>query len=136
MNNLRKARFEKRISQIQLFQKTGIWPSRISHLENDHVKATRTEKKKLATALNNEYKYRYKTNKDHESFVVIQKLTCPTLPDIGLTEFAQAMPDKYKVPNNAVLAYRNYYIGMKKSFATWTRRRMPKWFDGGVAIAV
>lgn len=51
LNNLRKARFEKRCSQIRLFKKTGIWPSRISHLENDHVKATKTEKKKLAAAL-------------------------------------------------------------------------------------
>ena len=52
MNNLRKARFEKRCSQIRLFKKTGIWPSRISHLENDHLKATKTEKIKLAAALN------------------------------------------------------------------------------------
>ncbi len=56
MNNLRRARFEKRCSQIRLFQKTGIWPSRISHLENGHVKASKSEKIKLSAALNCEVK--------------------------------------------------------------------------------
>ena len=45
----------------------------------------------------------------------------------GLTEFAQAMPEKYKVPGNAVKAYRAFYLGEKMRFARWTRRRLPRW---------
>ena len=51
MNQLKLARFKTKKSQIQLFKETGIWPSRISYIENDHMKATKTEKKKLAKAL-------------------------------------------------------------------------------------
>jgi transcriptional regulator with XRE-family HTH domain len=51
MNRLRLARFEKRITQLQLFKKTGIWPSRISAIENGLLEARRDEKKKLAKTL-------------------------------------------------------------------------------------
>ena len=84
--------------------------------------------KKLAKALNDEFKYRYEHKSNHKSYHVIQQLKEPPLPMIGLTQHAQAMPDKYQVPHNAVLAYRNYYIGEKKKFATWKKRRKPNWF--------
>jgi transcriptional regulator with XRE-family HTH domain len=51
MNRLRLARFEKRITQLQLFKKTAIWPSRISAIENGLLEARQDEKKKLAKAL-------------------------------------------------------------------------------------
>ncbi len=45
------------------------------------------------------------------------------------TPFVQAMPDKYKVSNNAVQAYRNYYKGEKSSFAVWDKiNNKPDWF--------
>jgi hypothetical protein len=84
--------------------------------------------KKLAKFLNAEYKYRYQHEHNHAAYKVIQKLKNPPLPNIGLTEFVQAMPEQYKVKHDAIEAYRNFYIGMKWPFATWTRRRMPKWY--------
>ncbi len=51
-----------------------------------------------------------------------------TIEDLGLTPFPQAMPDVYKVPGDAVAAYRRFYIGEKASFATWTKRPIPTWF--------
>ena len=51
---------------------------------------------------------------------------CP-LPDIGLTPFAQAMPEKYK-DANAVVAYRNYYIGEKSKIAVWKHSTPPCWW--------
>jgi hypothetical protein len=36
-------------------------------------------------------------------------------------------PDKYKIPGNAVKAYRQFYLGEKMKFAKWTRRRSPEW---------
>jgi hypothetical protein len=52
----------------------------------------------------------------------------PPILDRGLTEFAQAMPEEYRVTGDAVSAYRAFYVGEKAHFMTWTRRRMPSWF--------
>jgi len=38
-----------------------------------------------------------------------------------MTPFAQAMPDQYR-DDDAVVAYRNYYVGEKGEIAQWTRR--------------
>ena len=40
----------------------------------------------------------------------------------------QCMPDEYKVPDDAVKAYRNYYIGEKSGFAKWGYTRTPDWW--------
>ena len=79
----------------------------------------------LAAALNEEYQFRYKP-KDHKSFTVIRDLPEPAIPDLGLTDFALAMPDKYKT-NDAVESYRLFYVGEKLRFATWKKREVPKW---------
>lgn len=50
------------------------------------------------------------------------------LPSTTLTDFALAMPDKYK-ENSAVNSYRNYYKGDKVVFAKWNRgRQSPAWW--------
>lgn len=49
-----------------------------------------------------------------------------------LTPFAQAMPEHFKVKDDAVAAYRNFYLGEKIEFATWSRRELPGWFAAGV----
>lgn len=45
-----------------------------------------------------------------------------------LTPFAQCMPEQYKIPNNAVQAYRNYYKGEKAKFAKWKLGNIPDWW--------
>jgi hypothetical protein len=45
-----------------------------------------------------------------------------------MTPFAQAMPDEYKNAD-AILAYRNYYIGAKKDLIRYTKREKPKWLE-------
>jgi hypothetical protein len=84
--------------------------------------------RRLTLRLNTEFRYRYRKSTDHASAEVARALSPPPLPDIGLTEFAQTMDERYKVPGDPVQAYRNFYIGEKSRFATWTRRRPPKWF--------
>jgi hypothetical protein len=84
--------------------------------------------KRLADALNREFKYRYGHIQDHRAYQILKALKAPPLPNIGLTPFVQVMPSEYKVPGDAITAYRQYYIGMKHAFATWKRRRVPKWF--------
>jgi len=83
----------------------------------------------LAIELNHEYCYRYQKYRDHASIAVLHQIEHYRYPARGLTAFAQAMPDEYKVPDDAVRAYRNYYIGEKLSFATWTRRPPPPWIQ-------
>ncbi|WP_107850888.1 pyrimidine dimer DNA glycosylase/endonuclease V [Oceanimonas marisflavi] len=81
----------------------------------------------LAHALNAEYRYRYRKEQDHRSMPVLAQIQQFEYPSIGLTEFAQAMPEQYKVPGDAVQAYRNFYLGEKLKFARWTRRSIPHW---------
>jgi hypothetical protein len=86
----------------------------------------------LMESLNKEFKHRY-SGKDHASWLKIYESDIVyeiDLPLIGLTEFAQAMPEKYKDPD-PVKAYRAYYIGEKKNFAKWTKREIPDWFKNG-----
>lgn len=77
-------------------------------------------------ALCEEYTNRY--GKHHKSGEVISYCDRhrPALPDIGLTPFAQAMPDVYK-SEDPVAAYRSYYKGEKSSFATW-KNGPPHWY--------
>ena len=49
-------------------------------------------------------------------------------PDGELTSFAQAMPEEFKVPGDAVTAYRKYYIGAKSRFAKWKFTKIPDWY--------
>jgi len=84
--------------------------------------------RQLALALNDEYRYRFGRTRDHRSATVVMGLTPPDIENLGLTEFAQAMPEQYRVPGDAVSAYRRFYIGEKSAFAKWTRRRMPRWY--------
>jgi hypothetical protein len=86
----------------------------------------------LGLALNREFRFRFDKERDHASARVIRGLSPPPLPDLGLTEFAQAMPGKYRVPGDAVRAYRAFYVAEKARFARWTRRPEPDWFVRGI----
>jgi hypothetical protein len=85
--------------------------------------------RELALALNREYRFRFSRQTDHKSIAVLDEISQYEFESTGLTEFAQAMPNEYKVPGNAVLAYRQFYLGEKMRFARWTRRRMPTWIN-------
>lgn len=81
----------------------------------------------LAKALCKEYTFRY--GKIHKTESVIDWLTInePKLADLPMTPFAQAMPEEYR-NNNAVVAYRRYYIEGKNHLAQWKKRERPKWY--------
>ncbi|NWN90278.1 hypothetical protein HLV39_02035 [Marinobacter adhaerens] len=81
----------------------------------------------LTIALNNEYRFRFDKDSDHKSISVLEKISNFTYDSKGLTEFPQAMPDAYKVPGNAVEAYRQFYLAEKMGFAKWTKRSIPQW---------
>ena len=77
-----------------------------------------------------EYHYRFK--KIHKTEAKLREaLRTPPLAitdDSAYTQPPQCMPDQYKVPDDAVQAYRNYYIGEKAYFAKWAYTRTPEWW--------
>ena len=83
----------------------------------------------LAVALNTEYRFRYEKDSDHKSIFVLKEISNYNYDNHGLTEFAQAMPEKYKIAGDAVQAYRQFYLGEKTGFAKWTKRRAPEWIQ-------
>ena len=85
----------------------------------------------LAFWLNIEYRYRFNHRVNHKSFDVIDNLPEPNIEDIGLTPFALAMPDDYKVEGDPVQSYRNYYLATKQHLFKWSKRDVPYWIDAG-----
>lgn len=81
---------------------------------------------KLGLALCEEYTYRY--GKTHKCEEVIRWCLNhqPKVPDIGLTDFVQAMPDEFK-NQNPIIGYRNYYNGAKTRLFSWKNRSVPLW---------
>lgn len=83
----------------------------------------------LTYELNREAQRRYGHNRNHKSMSVVYEIArsgaIKTLPDIGLTPFAQAMPDEYK-SDDAVTAYRAYY--RSKPFVAWNKGTAPEWW--------
>lgn len=47
------------------------------------------------------------------------------------TPFAQVMPEGYRIPGDAVTAYRRFYQGEKGAIARWKDGEVPGWFSQG-----
>jgi len=83
----------------------------------------------------NEYTHRY--GKNHATARLDSELMIPpkNIPLGEFTEPTPAMPDTYKVKNDAIKSYQNYYIHDKSRFAKWKNRETPEWFSYGVKNA-
>lgn len=83
----------------------------------------------LTYFLNEEYKFRFNKKVNHKSWDIVKDMSPPlSLKSRGITLFPQAMPDEYKHEEDAVIAYRRYFIGEKQHLANWGRRDPPYWF--------
>ena len=82
---------------------------------------------RLLLALTEEYTMRY--NKFHATERLLIPLAYPpsAVPVGELTPFPQAMPDDCKA-DDAVQAYRDYYMLHKRGIATWKFTDTPKWW--------
>lgn len=78
----------------------------------------------------NEYTYRYE--KVHKCTPMTFWLRNPphNIRVFYKTPVTPAMPDEYKVPNDSVASYRNYYRGAKQRMHKWTKREVPEWING------
>jgi len=79
------------------------------------------------------FQFVLRRNKEHESWKKLSSILGVTpdgMPNKGLTPFAQAMPDEYK-REDAVEAYRAYYMGAKATFAKWEwpTAQTPFWWN-------
>ena len=84
---------------------------------------------RLFCALCDEYTYRY--GKIHMTDSKLRELfsTPPQfLEDNGFTPPPQCMFEEYKC-EDTVQAYRQYYLGAKKGFLTYTKREKPEWIE-------
>jgi hypothetical protein len=96
----------------------------------------------LVDAMHEEWKYRYDhpPEKEHKSYAVAKYLRENPPPleafeKTGLTEFALAMPDKYKIQGNPIESYK-YYYKSKREFASWKKRKTPSWFNRKTLIVI
>ena len=91
----------------------------------------------LVYEMHKEWRYRFGHTKEeyHKSFLVAGQLlkhmpSADKFPQQGLTPFAQAMPEEYKVPGDPVKAYQQYYMSPQKShLLKWTKRERPEFFS-------
>ena len=83
----------------------------------------------LTHELQKEWRFRFNhpNTKKHKSWEMITTLPLPKLPSIGITPFAQAMPEQYK-HKSAIVAYREYYKNDKPHLANWGKRGEPYWW--------
>ena len=92
----------------------------------------------LGVSLCKEYTKRYE--RVHKSEVVLDwlgKNTPRLMKDKGLTPFSVCMKEEYKVKDDPIQSYRNYYIKDKVRFAKWEpRTKTPDWFKIGVTNGI
>lgn len=81
-----------------------------------------------------EYTRRYKKVHKVEREILPLLVRLPNPAPTGLlTPFPQAMPDEYR-DEDAVVAYRRYYVAEKAAIASWRTGSIPGWFQRGVAV--
>ena len=86
--------------------------------------------KNLTLELDKEYRYRWNKDNSHKSALIVKSLLLPNidhLNNIGITQRPQAMPKKYRIPNNPIEAYRKYYAIEKRHLHKYTKRKPPYW---------
>ena len=65
----------------------------------------------------------------------VQQNVPNSMPRLGRTEFAQAIPENLRVTGNAVEAYRAYYQSVDKAhLRKWKHNSPPAWFSDPVCV--
>ena len=110
-------------------------PYKLSHKNHPCAIWTRTSLSNylylcdLGLELCKEYTYRY--GKRHKSQDVIEwcLINKPNIHDVDFTSPPLAMGDEFKIENNVIESYRNYYREGKKLTVSWKNRVIPSWFQ-------
>jgi hypothetical protein len=78
-------------------------------------------------ALLEEYTYRYGKTHACQRLVWALEVRPNNISRGNFTEPTPAMPDQYKVDNDSVQSYKNYYLGDKTRMFAWKNRQTPTW---------
>ena len=118
---------DDRADSLSLYRKTHVnHPSTVWARGNE---AQYTWLYQLFVALAAEYTYRYEKKHSTDSLLAVSLETPPA--KISKNKLfqppPQCMPKEYKC-DDAVEAYRNFYIGEKAQFSSWKKRDAPRWF--------
>ena len=88
----------------------------------------------LLVELCKEYTFRYGRIHKCESSGLVSFLETPpkNIPIGAFVQVTPAMPEEYKIQNDSVASYRNYYNKSKQHLASWVgkvnSRPIPEWF--------
>ncbi len=81
-------------------------------------------------ALLNEYTHRYNKHHKVEGDLSYMLQSPPhNLKEYDMTEMPSAMADEYKVSEDPLVNYRNYYKVGKVRMHKWTNRQPPEWIN-------
>jgi hypothetical protein len=81
-------------------------------------------------ALMKEYTYRY--DKEHKCFGELSFALCTppkNLETYDMTLMPSAMADEYKISEDPIVNYRNYYKMGKTHLHSWKKRNPPEWMN-------
>jgi len=80
-------------------------------------------------ALCEEYTYRYDKVHKVQSCGLMDMLYTPPydIKKYNMTKMPSAMDEEYRISNNPIKNYRNYYKFGKASLHKWTKRQQPEW---------
>lgn len=79
-----------------------------------------------AIGLSETFEVRY--GRKHKTSISLLDIPTPEdLPKVGITEFPQMIPDRFKTETNSVEAYRNYYVHEKAKVSDY-KLEPPTWF--------
>lgn len=88
----------------------------------------------LLTQLCGEYTHRYgKIHKCQATYLLqtLQKIP-NNISSLPFTEPTPAMPDLYKVSNDSIQSYQNYYLETKSRMFFWKNRNVPDFISQGI----
>lgn len=86
-------------------------------------------------ALGCEYTHRYsRTHLTIDKLGTILKDAPKNIKQGGMTKMPSCMRDEFKVGDDPIANYRNYYTVGKASLHRWTNRLPPQWMQGEVVI--
>ena len=81
-------------------------------------------------ALLQEYTYRYEKKHKVEGDLFYMLMSPPkNLQEYDMTKMPSAMADEYKISDDPVTNYRNYYKFGKTSMHNWKNRQPPEWIN-------
>ena len=115
-------------------------PWKLTHLNHPCSVWTRETKENyvwhhgLMGFLLDEYSERYnRTHKSEKVWSWLLENTPVAFSDSGLKPFPICMKEEYKVSNDPVECYREYYIKDKVRFAKWKKGNVPQWWTTKVS---